>query len=93
MSETQCRVCGTKTGDLRGNICFDCASNAERRAASRTVEEHLENAIAQLKGGDITLGRIYCQWAYERLTDTGDYAPGGTFDAEYPGWRNDRPQP
>lgn len=89
MSET-CTECGN-ADDLRGGICFDCASKAERQAASRTAEQHIQRGLDTLASGDAAVARIYFAWALERLTGTGDYAPGGTFDAEYPGWRNDVP--
>jgi hypothetical protein len=92
MADSRCQSCGTPTNDLRSGTCFDCASKAERRAAGRSVEEHLRNGLAKLEEGDAVIARVYFSWALERLTGTGDYAPGGTFDAEYPGWRNDTPE-
>jgi len=84
----KCTICG-KRDDLRGGVCFDCASKAERSAARRSVEDHLRHGLDTLKCGDAEVARIYFQWALERLTKTGDYAVGGTFDVEYPGWRDD----
>ena len=84
-----CRVCGKST-DTRGGLCFDCASAAERKAAGRTVEEHLRAGLEAMQAEAFEVARVYFSWALERLTDTGDYAPGGTFGAEYPGWREDK---
>jgi hypothetical protein len=83
-----CSVCGNDD-DTRFGVCFDCASAAERKAAKRSVIGHLWQGVIRLLRGD-RWGAVTCfKWARERLTATGDYAPGGTFDAEYPGWRND----
>lgn len=87
-----CLECGVDR-DLREGICFDCASAAERRAAKRSVLRHLWASVSAFTSGDAVSSRIFAKWAWERLTGTGDYAVGGTFDAEYPGWRDDSPTP
>ena len=80
-----CSACG-RTRELRMGCCFDCAIKGEERAAKRTVEEHLREAIRLLaKGNDNA--QFALKWALERLTETGDYAPGGTFDREGYEWR------
>jgi hypothetical protein len=77
-----CRVCG-RLADLRGSTCFDCASRAEELAARRSPEEHRAAADAAEQAGAIETARICRQWAHERETKTGDYAPGGVFETEY----------
>ena len=81
-----CTCCGTHD-DLRFGVCFDCASAAELRAAKRTVLQHLRQAARNCARRAWSSARVDLCWAWERLTGTGDYAIGGTFDAEYPGWR------
>ena len=84
--KTNCRGCG-KDDELRLGYCFDCASKGEERAAKRSVEEHLKHGLAQLKKGNMENARYDFKWALERLTLTGDYATGGTFDSEGYKWR------
>ena len=69
--------------DLRYGYCFDCADAGERRAATRTVAQHLGKGGAHLWRRRWTNARIDFQWAWERLTRTGDYAPGGEFERQY----------
>ena len=73
-----CRRCKDWT-DLRLGFCFECADAGERRAAKRTVAQHIAKGAGQLWRGYRTEARISFQWAWERLTATGDYKPGGEF--------------
>lgn len=74
--ETRCAGCG-QDDELRMGYCFDCASAGEERALRRSVPGHLAKALwnaARCRWGN---ARIDLAWAWERLTRTGDYAPGG----------------
>lgn len=84
--KTICKGCG-KDEELRLGFCFDCASKGEERAAKRTVEQHLEHALNEINKGNKENARYDIQWALQRLTLTGDYADGGTFDKEGYDWR------
>lgn len=77
-----CRGCG-KHDDLRLGFCFDCADAGERRAAHRSVAQHVGKGLRHLAQQRWTNARIDFSWAWERLTRTGDYAPGGEFDSQY----------
>lgn len=79
----QCSVCGAEDDDLRFGVCFACAEAGERRAAQRTVRQHLGTAVRNLWRGKLTYARYDLTWAWQRLTKTGDYAPGGTFEQDY----------
>ncbi len=81
-----CKICN-KSNDLRAGVCFDCASTAEHRAATRNVLQHLRKSIDHFKIKQFTDARICFMWALERATNSGDYKKGGYFDKEYPGWR------
>lgn len=59
-----CKGCG-KDEELRLGYCFDCASKGEERAAKRTVEQHLEHALEQLKKGNKENARYDIEWALE----------------------------
>lgn len=74
-----CKGC-RKYDDLRMGYCFDCADAGERRAAERTVLQHITEGAGQFGRGYRTEARISFQWAWERLTRTGDYKPGGEFE-------------
>lgn len=83
---TVCKGCG-KEEELRMGFCFDCAFKGEARAAKRTVEQHLEKALEKVRSGNTENAKYDIRWALERLTLTGDYADGGTFDQEGYDWR------
>lgn len=75
----ECFGCGASR-DLRGGFCFDCASAGEARAARRTVVQHICVGFRNLRKRN-GCAKYDFQWAWERLTKTGDYAPGGYFAA------------
>lgn len=78
-----CRIC-QRHEDLRAGICFDCATDAERRAAQRSVLQHLLKGLGKVMRLRFNYGtRTDFRWAWERLTRTGDYAPGGEFERQY----------
>ncbi len=81
----KCGGCGQML-ELRLGFCFDCSSRGEERAAKRTVAEHLKQARANLAKGSPNW-RFDLHWAWERFTQTGDYAPGGYFDKFGIHWR------
>jgi hypothetical protein len=81
-----CSECG-RHEELRLGYCFECASNGEARAARRTVAQHLGKAVEHLLGGQRTYAWYDVTWAWQRLTRTGDYRPGGYFDLVGHGWR------
>ena len=74
----KCNYCG-KDDELRFGCCWDCASTGEARAAKRTVPQHLGAMIRNLWRGNGN-AKYDRKWAWERLTRTGDYAPGGYFE-------------
>lgn len=84
---SRCAHCFTPDVDLRLGVCFRCADEGELRAARRTVAMHLVKALSNALAGNWTYVRFDLRWAWQRLTGTGDYAPGGYFDQEHPGWR------
>ena len=78
----RCGRCKEYT-DLRLGFCFDCATSAEKRAAQRSVAQHVVTGVGFLGRRRWTNARICFAWAWERLSRTGDYAPGGEFEREY----------
>jgi hypothetical protein len=81
-----CAVCGNER-ETRIGVCFDCASSGELRAAQRTAAQHLSQAWRNIAKRKFSNARYDLSWAWQRLTGSGDYAPGGYFDREYPGFR------
>ncbi len=77
-----CLTCG-EPRDLRGGFCFDCASAAEERAYRSSISAHLCRAFRHLRAREWREARYRLSWAFERLTKTGDYTPGGYFETEY----------
>jgi hypothetical protein len=77
-----CCCCG-RDDETRGGVCFECASDAEFQAAQRNVLGHLASAVTRASRGQWSCARIDVSWAWERLTRTGDYKPGGYFAREY----------
>lgn len=77
-----CATCG-RWDDLRLGCCFDCADKGERRAAHRTVMQHIAKGVRHVARRRWTNARIDFSWAWERLTRTGDYKPGGEFETQY----------
>jgi hypothetical protein len=79
MAKDVCVGCG-REDDLRFGFCFYCASAGELRAARRTVFGHSCRGLKNLLRGRWWQARMDFSWAYERLTRTGDYQPGGEFE-------------
>lgn len=77
---TSCNYCG-KEAELRMGCCWECGTSGEARAARRTVWQHLWTGAKHAVQGSAN-ARFDFQWAWERLTRSGDYAPGGEF-SEY----------
>lgn len=75
----RCKACG-KIEELRAGFCFDCCTEGERRAANRTVLQHLWKCVRNLFRRKFAYARYDICWAWERLTRTGDYAKGGYFE-------------
>lgn len=83
----KCNFCGREDTDLRMGCCFDCATAGEARAAKRTVVQHLVTGVKNTLKGNWFSAQCDFSWAWERLTRTGDYQPGGYFDYQVPDWR------
>jgi hypothetical protein len=81
-SEGPCSRCGT-VEELRLGVCFDCAEAGEAHAARRSVAMHLLTAVKNVGRRRLDYSRFDLTWAWQRLTRTGDYASGGTFEREY----------
>jgi hypothetical protein len=77
-----CQGCG-RTDDTRMGFCFECATAGEERAARRTVLQHVMKGLGHCARGYWLDARIDFSWAWERLTRTGDYRPGGEFESQY----------
>ncbi len=73
-----CRGCGADD-EIRLGYCWDCAVSGEERAAKRTVLQHFTKCVGHASRGFWTEARIDLRWAWERLTRTGNYKPGGEF--------------
>ena len=82
---SRCRKCG-RDEELRGGFCFDCATAGEIRSAKRTVFQHIGNAIHNICIGNRHWLTEF-QWAWERMTKTGDYSKDGYFDSQGIDWR------
>lgn len=81
-----CETCG-QDRELRLGHCFDCAHAGERRAAKRTVVQHLAKGVWQLWKRRPRFASYEFRWAWQRLWRTGDYAKDGYFDSEGHDWR------
>lgn len=77
-----CAKCG-RDDECRLGFCFDCADEGEAKAAVRTVVQHIGKGISHAVRGYWTNARIDLSWAWEHLTRTGDYAPGGEFERQH----------
>ena len=82
----KCSSCG-REAELRLGCCFKCAMNGERRAACRTVLQHLWKALSNLRKRKWGHMRYDLSWAWQRATRSGDYSTGGYFDGEGHPWR------
>lgn len=81
-----CHAC-ERDEELRRGFCFDCCNIAERLACKRSTWRHLVSFIGHVLRRKWENAQIDIRWAWGRLTNTGDYRPGGYFDKEHPGWR------
>lgn len=85
-----CRTCG-KEAELRLGACWECANAGELRRARLSPVAHLLSAIKNVSRRRFDYAKYDLRWAYGRLTNTGDYRPGGYLDKEHPGWREVQP--
>jgi hypothetical protein len=81
-----CTTCG-QAEETRFGVCFGCANAGERHAACRSVAQHIAKAASNVRQGRWQSARYDLSWAWQRLTNSGDYKPGGYFDREHPGFR------
>lgn len=70
-----CKGCG-RDDDLRFGYCFDCATDGDLRLGRRSVMQHLGKAVSHVARGYWWNAKTDVKCAWERLTRTGDYAPG-----------------
>lgn len=82
-----CKCCDKPVDDVRFGVCFDCASTGEERTAKRTVFQHIKKGLLNVRVGNYEYCKYDFLWAWQRLTRTGDYREGGTFDKEGYDWR------
>jgi hypothetical protein len=87
MKKMTCGVC-KRVRELRSGICFDCAWNMERILAKRYWFEHVWIGLRKIHRPELWW-QIGHDWslAFQRLTETGSYAPGGKFDRLGYGWK------
>jgi len=78
-----CRVCKREADERRGGVCWDCATDGERRALQRSILQHLLSAVANVPRRQWFGVRCDVTWAWQRLTRTGYYKPGGICEREY----------
>lgn len=71
-----CRVCNTNTDDLRGGVCFDCATEGDLRLARRSALQHWLHGLEALLSGVWWMARMDFRMGWERIRRTGEYAPG-----------------
>jgi hypothetical protein len=78
-----CLTCGEPT-EFRTGYCYACAWEGQRRAANRSVVQHVLHGFGRIFQGRFDFGtRMDFVWAWCRMTRTGDYAPGGEFERQY----------
>ena len=70
-----CKGCG-RDDELRMGYCFDCATEGDLRLGRRSVLQHLAKAASHALRGYWLDARIDVKCAWERLTRSGEYAPG-----------------
>lgn len=73
---TICRVCKTEQGDLRGGVCFDCATEGDLRLARRSMLQHWAHGLGAIFAGKWWMVRMDFRMGWERIRRSGDYAPG-----------------
>ncbi len=87
-----CKCCKKTVEDTRFSTCFECASVGEEMAAKRSVLQHLKKGAENIIAGNFEYSLYDFSWAWQRLTKTGDYSKGGTFDREGYKWRKGESQ-
>ena len=75
-----CSFCGAVTDDVRYGACFDCASAGDQRLGRRTTLQHWTHAIGSLWERKWWRAKIDLKCGWERLTRSGEYAPGGEWE-------------
>lgn len=82
-----CASCGREVDERRFNVCWDCACSGEERAAKRTSWQHVHTGLWHVWTRQWLYAKFDLTWAWQRLTRTGDYRTGGTFDRAGYAWR------
>ena len=70
-----CIVCGA-SDDLRGGVCFDCATDGDIRLAKKSTLQHWAHGVYSCFCGVWWRARMDFRMGWERIWRTGEYAPG-----------------
>lgn len=82
-----CDDCEAFRPDVLAGQCRDCYWFAMVEDIRTGAFYRLWNAMSHYRQGDRIRAGYELQMAWERATNSGDYAPDGHFDRMFPGWR------
>lgn len=82
-----CTSCKREVNDERFGVCFECAQDGEKRAAKRSVLQHVQSFWKHIKTKKYEYAKYDITWAFQRLFRVGDYKKDGYFDLEGYDWR------
>ena len=82
-----CDDCEAFKPDVLAGQCRDCYWFSMVEDIRTGAISRLWNALSRYWQGDRIRATYEAQMAWERVTNSGDYAPDGHFDRMFPGWR------
>lgn len=87
-SPRSCPECSELRARKMRGVCIDCHRQAALNEVRTGSLNRIWQAMCALWTGDRHQAHYALQMAWERATNTGDYAPDGHFDKRYLGWRD-----
>ena len=87
MATRECIGCGSNFARADTGMCGRCFNVTEREIAQTTVLGHLRDALGCLFNFEFMGVFAELMWAFQRATQTGDYAEDGEFTRRGINWR------
>lgn len=82
-----CKECFSRTTTLYDGLCYDCYEMAEINDIRTSSFRRFVRALGYAVLFDFDTASLEARMGWQKLRNTGDYAPGGYFDTRQPHWR------
>ena len=81
-----CEECEAHRPDVINGQCHDCYWRSIEEDVRTGALNRLWNAMSSFWRGDHSTAGYETRMAWERATNSGNYAHGGHYDKMFPGW-------